>query len=137
PTGCHLIGLNPLHALAPADPSQISPYSPSNRLFLNVLYISVPDVAEFAECARARERVAEQSFQTMLAELRATTNVDYVRVAAAKFEILKLLYEEFRVSHLNRDTARAGEFRAFVQTKGDSLRLHAIYDALDAHLRLQ
>ncbi len=137
PTGCQLIGLNPLHALAPADPKQISPYSPSNRLFLNVLYISVPEVAEFARCKRARERVAQTEFQNLLADARATTNVDYERVAAAKFEILKLLYEEFRATHLSHDTPRAAEFRAFVESKGDLLRLHAIYDALDAHLRLQ
>jgi 4-alpha-glucanotransferase len=137
PTGCQLIGLNPLHALAPANPSHISPYSPSNRLFLNVLYISVPDVPEFAECTAAQRRVAQKDFQATLAELRATTNVDYVRVAAAKFEILKLLYAQFRAAHLERDTSRATVFREFVESKGDSLRLHATYDALDGHLRLQ
>ncbi len=137
PSGCHMIGLNPLHALAPADPSRISPYSPSNRLYLNVLYICVPDVAELGECDAARKRVAESGFQQMLAELRATANVDYVRVAAAKFEILKLLYAQFRSAHLDRDTPRAAAFRDFIDCYGDSLRLHATYDALDAHLRLQ
>lgn len=137
PTGCQLIGLNPLHALAPANPSHISPYSPSNRLFLNVLYICVPDVPEFAQCEAAQKRVAEKAFQEELARLRATTNVDYVGVAAVKFEILKLLYEQFRSTHLANATTRAAAFRAFVESKGDSLRLHALYDALDAHLRLQ
>lgn len=137
PFGCQLIGLNPLHALAPANPSHISPYSPSNRLFLNVLYISVPDVDEFATCEPARNRVAERDFQAMLDELRATRNVDYVRVAAAKYEILHLLYAHFRAEHLQRETTRAAQFRAFVDSKGSSLELHAIYDALDAHLRLQ
>lgn len=137
PTGCHLIGLNPLHALAPANPSHISPYSPSSRLFLNVLYICVTDVADFAECEAAQRRVAQKEFQAKLAELRGTTNVDYVGVAAAKFEILKLLYAQFRSTHLAKDTVRAAEFRAFVESKGESLRLHGLYDALDAHLRLQ
>src|SRR5262245_30397179 len=31
PHGCGIIGLNPLHALMPANPAHISPYSPSNR----------------------------------------------------------------------------------------------------------
>lgn len=137
PFGCQLIGLNPLHALAPANPSHISPYSPSNRLFLNVLYISVPDVAEFAACEAARQRVAERDFQALLEDLRATSNVDYVRVAAAKFEILRMLYAHFRSEHLARATTRAAQFRAFVAAKGRSLELHAIYDALDAHLRMQ
>lgn len=137
PAGCNMIGLNPLHALTPADPTQISPYSPSSRLYLNVLYISVPDVPEFATCAPARKRVAEEAFQTRLAELRATPNVDYPGVAEVKFEILKLLYAHFRAEHVAHDTPRAQAFRAFVADCGPSLQLHALYDALDAHLRLQ
>jgi 4-alpha-glucanotransferase len=137
PSGCALIGLNPLHALMPANPAHISPYSPSNRQFLNVLYIAVEDVPDFAECEEARARVAEPQFQTMLAELRATPNVDYVRVAGVKFEILKLLYASFRRNHLDRSSERAEAFRQFCESQGETLRLHAIYDALDAHLRLQ
>jgi 4-alpha-glucanotransferase len=137
PFGCHMIGLNPLHALTPADPTQISPYSPSSRLYLNVLYVCVPDVVEFATCAAARERVSEAEFQTKLAQLREKPNVDYVGVAEVKFEILKLLYAQFRSEHLAHDTPRAKAFRAFVEDYGPSLQLHALYDALDAHLRLQ
>jgi len=66
PLGCSLIGLNPLHALLPANPSHISPYSPSSRQFLNVLYIAVPDVPEFSECEPARALVAEPQFQAQL-----------------------------------------------------------------------
>jgi 4-alpha-glucanotransferase len=137
PAGCGIIGLNPLHALMPANPAHISPYSPSNRQFLNVLYISVEDVPDFAECEPARQRVAEATFQATLKELRATRNVDYVRVAAAKFEILSLLYASFRKQHLARSTPRGDAFRQFQAVQGEPLRLHAIYDALDGHLRLQ
>jgi 4-alpha-glucanotransferase len=137
PLGCGIIGLNPLHALMPANPAHISPYSPSNRQFLNVLYISVEDVPDFAECESARARVAEPQFQAMLQELRATKNVDYVRVAAAKFEILSLLYASFRALHLDKNTPRGDAFRRFQQVQGEPLRLHAIYDALDGHFRLQ
>jgi 4-alpha-glucanotransferase len=137
PFGCSIIGLNPLHALMPADPAHISPYSPSSRQFLNVLYIAVEDVPDYAECAAARERVGSQQFQALLHELRATAYVDYVRVAPAKFEILRLLHANFRSLHLERSSPRAEEFRRFVESQGDPLRLHAVYDALDSHLRLQ
>lgn len=137
PLGCGIVGVNPLHALMPANPSHISPYSPSNRQFLNVLYISVPDVAEFAECAEAQARVATQEFQRSLVEVRATPLVDYVRVAGLKFDILPLLYAEFRRSHLEPGTERGRAFQEFVKSRGDPLRLHAIHDALDAHFRLQ
>ena len=137
PFGCSIIGLNPLHALMPADPEHISPYSPSSRQFLNVLYIAVEDVPDYAECEPAKERVGTREFQDMLRELREAPDVDYVRVAAAKFEILRLLHASFRSVHLERNSPRAEAFRKFVEAQGDPLRLHAIYDALDSHLRLQ
>jgi len=135
--GCDIIGLNALHALMPANPAHISPYSPSNRQFLNVLYVAVPDVPDFGECEAAQQRVGQKDFQAALRELRAVPNVDYVRVAALKFEILRLLYANFRKQHLDRDSKRAASFRHFVESRGEPLRLHALYDALDADLRLQ
>ncbi|SFP55030.1 4-alpha-glucanotransferase [Sphingomonas rubra] len=36
--GADLIGISPVHALFPADPGRYSPYAPSSRLFLNILY---------------------------------------------------------------------------------------------------
>ena len=57
--GASAIGVNPLHALFPADASHISPYSPSSRLFLNVCYLdpeAVPDFAESSEVARHARR---------------------------------------------------------------------------------
>lgn len=137
PLGCGVVGLNPLHALTPANAAHISPYSPSNRLFLNVLYICVEDAPEYAQSETVRAHVAAPQFQGLLRELRATEHVDYVRVAAAKFAALRLLYAHFRSEHLQRETPRAQEFRKFIAAQGEPLRLHAIYDALDAHWRLQ
>ncbi|WP_183063351.1 4-alpha-glucanotransferase, partial [Salmonella enterica] len=37
--GGAFIGLNPIHALYPANPESASPYSPSSRRWLNVIYI--------------------------------------------------------------------------------------------------
>jgi 4-alpha-glucanotransferase len=69
PLGCGVVGVNPLHALMPANPAHISPYSPSNREFLNVLYVAVPEVPDFGECAQARGRVAQAEFQALLAHV--------------------------------------------------------------------
>ena len=137
PCGCGIIGLNPLHALMPANPSHISPYSPSSREFLNVLYIGVEDVPEFADCAAAQKLVSSRDFQEKLAQLRKTDVVDYVQVAAAKFAVLPMLYEQFRTQHLAHDTARAQAFKQFVAERGEPLQRHALFDALDAHWRLQ
>ena len=135
--GASFVGLNPLHAQFPANPWHFSPYSPSSRHFLNVLYVAVERLPEYAECDAARERVAAAQFQAELERLRATQNVDYPGVANAKLPVLELLYAHFRHEHLGRGTRRAAEFRAYVAERGESLRRHALYDAIDAHLRAE
>jgi 4-alpha-glucanotransferase len=134
-SGAGFIGLNPLHALVPADPARCSPYSASSRHFLNVLYIAVPAVPEFATCAAARDRVADPEFATRLDGLRAQDHVDYHGVAELKFEILALLYQHFRDQHLATSSARARSFWAFVAERGAPLQLHARFDALDRYFR--
>jgi 4-alpha-glucanotransferase len=133
PRGAGFIGLNPLHALAPADPARSSPYSASNRHFLNILYIAVPAIPEFSECAAARARVNEPVFAARLGALRAASLVDYRGVAALKFEILELLFSDFCERHLAAGTERATAFRAFVDGGGALLASHACFDALDKH----
>jgi 4-alpha-glucanotransferase len=131
--GAGFIGLNPLHALAPADPERSSPYSASSRHFLNVLYIAVPEVPEFQECAAAALRAADPLFTQRLAALRASSHVDYRGVAGVKFEILELLYHHFREQHLAVGSERARMFRDFAAAGGLLLRRHACFDALDRH----
>jgi 4-alpha-glucanotransferase len=135
PHGAGFIGLNPLHALAPAEPERSSPYSASSRHFLNVLYIAVPLVPEFQDCAAARERVAEPAVAQRLCELRGGDLVDYRGVAELKFEILALLYRDFCDRHLAFGTGRARDFRAFTAAGGNLLQMHARFDALDRYFR--
>jgi 4-alpha-glucanotransferase len=135
--GAAFIGLNPLHALFPANPGHFSPYSPSTRHFLNVLYIAVTDIPEFAECAEARRAAATQEFERELARLRSTENVDYAGVARAKLPVLRTLYAHFRREHLDRGNARARAFDDYRRDRGEPLRRHALHDAIDAHLRPQ
>jgi 4-alpha-glucanotransferase len=133
--GAAFIGLNPLHALFPSNPWHFSPYSPSSRHFLNVLYIAVDLLPEFAECEEARQYVARPSFVAELERLRGVSHVDYPGVAAAKMPVLRLLHRHFRAAHLARDTERAAAFRAYVAERGEPLRLHAVHDAIDEIMR--
>lgn len=128
--GAGIIGLNPLHALFPHNPAHASPYSPSSRLQLSVLYIDVEAVEEFRECEAARQRVQSPEFQARLAALREAELVDYPGVAAAKFDILALLYRHFR-EHGAAPAQQA--FEAFRLERGDALRRHALFEALQAH----
>jgi 4-alpha-glucanotransferase len=128
--GCDAIGLNPLHAAFPADPNHFGPYGPSNRNFLNILYISLPQVPEYADSEAVRRWVEEPEFQDRLAATRKAELVDYPAVSALKMPLLEVLYREFRDSHLAADSARAQRFRAFQHSGGEALRRHTLFEAL-------
>ncbi len=135
--GASVIGLNPLHALFPHNPPHASPYSPSSRLFLNILYIDVEAVPEYTECEPARRKVAASEFQARLQTLRAAESVDYPGVAAMKRPILEELFEHFRSQHAARGTERARAFTAFREREGEALYRHALYEALQEKLHTQ
>lgn len=133
--GADFVGINPLHALFPARPEAASPYSPSNRAALNVLYLDVEAVDDFAHCKTARARVYSPAFQSMLARLRAFDHVDYSGVARLKFEILALLYDHFRTHELGASPGERGRaFRDFQCDRGKALKLHGLFDALQEHV---
>lgn len=135
--GADIIGLNPLHALFPHDPERASPYTPSSRSLLNVLYLDVEAIADYADCDPAREQVAEAQFQAQLRALRASDTVDYAGVAALKLPILERLYQHFRAQHLSANTPRAHAFRQFQQAQGETLARQALFEALQAHFHQQ
>ncbi|MDH5538249.1 MAG: 4-alpha-glucanotransferase, partial [Rhizobacter sp.] len=131
--GAGVVGVNPLHAMFPHNPAHASPYSPSSRLFLNLQYLDVEAIADYIECPEARAKAESQAFRARLDELRQAELVDHVSVAAAKREVLDLLYAHFRRAHLARSSARAAEFNGFRAARGAALRRHALFEALQAH----
>lgn len=131
--GAGIVGVNPFHALFPHNPAHASPYSPSSRQFLDVLYIDVEAVDDYAECEAARNLVQETAFQAQLCALRATELVEYEGVAAAKFQVLELLYLNFRQRHLAAEDQRGRAFRAFQAAGGEALQRQALFEALQQH----
>ncbi|MGH6635909.1 MAG: malto-oligosyltrehalose synthase, partial [Gammaproteobacteria bacterium] len=111
-------------------PSHASPYSPSSRRFLNVLYIDVEAVPDLAECTSARARVENPGFQARLWAQRSAELVDYEGVAATKLQVLDLLYRHFREAHLRAGSGRGLAFRAYQRDSGEALRQHALFEAL-------
>src|SRR5262245_1332110 len=75
--GAAVVGVNPLHA------SQGSPYSPSSRHALNVLYIDVEAVPGFKESVKLRKRAQA---------LRDSALVDYEAVRRLKLQVLEGLF---------------------------------------------
>ncbi len=135
--GGDFVGLNPIHSLFPANPEGASPYSPSSRRWLNILYIDVSSVPEFALSAKAQQKVGSAEFQQRLQKARDAHWVNYTEVADLKMSVLPLLFNEFKTRHLDKNTDRAQAFLAFVEQGGDSLLHQAAFDAIHATLHAQ
>jgi (1->4)-alpha-D-glucan 1-alpha-D-glucosylmutase len=132
-SGASILGVNPLHALFPHNPAHASPYSPSSRLYLNVLYLDVEAIPEFEECQEARALVSSGDFQSALQRVRSCELVDYVGVAELKTHALALVYAHFRATHLEPGGTRADAFASFCRSGGEGLRRHALFEALQEH----
>lgn len=131
--GADIVGVNPLHALFPHNPEHASPYSPSSRCFVNVLYIDAEAVADFGECDAALAQACAPEFQSRLKALRDAELVDYAGVAAVKLAVLERCYAHFREHHLACGTLRAQAFRDYAAAHAPALRQHALFEALQEH----
>ncbi|OEF15973.1 4-alpha-glucanotransferase [Aliivibrio logei] len=135
--GGDFVGLNPIHSLFPANPEGASPYSPSSRRWLNILYIDVCSVPEFALSNQAQAVVGSAEFQQRLNEVRQSHWVNYTEVSSLKMGVLPFLFAEFKTRHLDKNSARAKAFLTFVEEGGDSLLQQAAFDALHNTLYLE
>ncbi|ENM5738464.1 4-alpha-glucanotransferase [Vibrio mimicus] len=135
--GGDFVGLNPIHALFPANPEGASPYSPSSRRWLNILYIDVSSVPEFALSAEAQQKVGSPEFQLRLQKVRDAHWVNYSEVAELKMSVLPLLFAEFKKRHLDKHSDRAHAFLNFVEQGGESILHQAAFDALHAELHAE
>jgi (1->4)-alpha-D-glucan 1-alpha-D-glucosylmutase len=79
--GAAVVGVNPLHA------TQGSPYSPSSRHALNVLYVDIEAVPGYEASPRLRKR---------LQALRESELVDYPAVRRIKLEALERIFAKTR-----------------------------------------
>jgi 4-alpha-glucanotransferase len=117
--GADFVGLNPLHALFLSNPHHCSPFSPSNRRFLNPLYIAVDRVEGFDDAMVDADK---------LARARAGEFVDYAAVAELKLSVLRTIWQQ------TQQPPDLDEFRA---GGGLPLYRHALFDALSEHLTAQ
>ncbi|CAM3071629.1 4-alpha-glucanotransferase [Vibrio rarus] len=128
--GGDFVGLNPIHSLFPANPEGASPYSPSSRRWLNIMYIDVSSVPEFALSVEAQQTVGSAEFQLRLQKVREVQHVNYSEVSALKMAVLPLLFAQFKSRHLAHNTPRAQMFLRFVEEGGESLVHQAAFDAM-------
>lgn len=128
--GADFVGLNPIHSLFPANPEGASPYSPSSRLWQNILYIDVAAIDAFQQSQAAQAWFYSDEIQRQLHEARAKDYVDYSQVAWLKLEGLRLAYAQFKQQD---QTA----FEQFIAQNGESLKVQGTFDALHEWLSRQ
>ncbi|MGQ9689104.1 MAG: 4-alpha-glucanotransferase [Desulfobaccales bacterium] len=134
--GAAFVGINPLHAPQVGDEADPSPYSPSSRLFLNFLYVSLEDVPEMRESREAQALWANPAFQADLARLRQAPLVAYPEIRRLKRKFLELLFQAFLQRHGSPAaplTPRGEEFVRFVGRDGWTLEKFSLYQALTEH----
>ncbi|MEP7084614.1 MAG: 4-alpha-glucanotransferase, partial [Betaproteobacteria bacterium] len=128
--GASVIGLNPLHARHLSRPDEASPYSPSSRLFLDISYLDVEAIADFADSAEAQALVGAPEFQSRLAALREAPLVDHRGVTALKLSVLERLFSHFVGLPASTSEPRAADFAEFRLRHGIALARFAEFEAL-------
>ncbi|HEY8581125.1 MAG TPA: 4-alpha-glucanotransferase, partial [Beijerinckiaceae bacterium] len=128
--GASFLGLSPLHAMFNSDRGKHSPYSPSNRMLLEPLFID-PLQAPGADDAAVRQLLEETGFAQRVAAARAGRIVDYHESWALKRVVLDAAWRAFRA---RGDHAA---FEAFRKQGGAALETHALFEALSERFQAQ
>ena len=116
--GGRYAGLNPLHHLFPSDRSRASPYQPSDRHYIDPIYISIEGLLA-SHPLEAAARLAEKS-RAAFASLERLPLVDYPAVWAAKSRVLEAAFAAFPGSP---------DFTAFLRDGGEALAAHGRFEA--------
>ena len=124
--GADLVGLNPLHAPCSDGDAMASPYSPSDRRYLNPQYID-PECEPEWEAAAAT--LVTPAWQERRERLQALPLVDYEAVNQLKYEALEAMFSVFRRQQRKAGTERGRAFRRFVTAGGSALEGFARHQA--------
>ena len=95
------------------DRRRVSPYQPSDRRFIDPIYIDLNEVQK-------RFGPSAKKYQRELSRLREASHVDYDAVWRIKDEVLFSLFEKFGTSK---------SFETFVTDGGTALQDHARFEA--------
>ena len=113
--------INPIHATAPVDPLEPSPYLPESRRFMNVTYIRPQDIEEYA----GLDEKAKAEVERLHAEVAPDNdNADELDINSAWWHKRQALQLVFKVP---RSTERQAAFEAFKEAAGPDLRAFAAW----------
>lgn len=133
--GAAFVGVNPLHAPPPLPRADLSPYSPTSRLFLNFLYLDLEALPELAESPEAQAVLADPEFQAKITLARINPLVAYGEIFRLKRRLLGPLFDTFWDLHGGDQptTPRGKEFAQFRAKSNQSLERFAEFAALAEH----
>ena len=134
--GMDLISLNPMHAPLTIEMDIASPYSPSDRCFLNPLYLDPEAVQEFAEISDSNQ-VSLPDIQHQLSDLRKSELIDYDAVARLKYSVYDDMFQYFIEHHISVNSERASEFNHYVQRQGQALAEFSNFESRNFGLNLR
>ena len=112
-----IVGINPLHALFSADRERASPYHPSDRRFLDPIYIDVERAPDLANAPAARELLATDA--RAIAQLSARATVDYSGVWDVKRAVLDACFTALESRH-QREAIRCSPSSTVSSLRGAS-----------------
>lgn len=125
--GAAALGISPIHAMFPGNSGQYSPYSPSSRLFFNILH-SAPE----AVLGEKAVRIAIEScgLTEELQRLEQQELIDWDSASRTRQCLLRALYDDFRTG----GNAQQADFDSFREAGGEALENHCRFEALHAAL---
>ena len=121
--GADFIGLNPLHALFTANPEHASPFSPSDRRFLNPFIVAVEAVPGYHP--RMRDAVTVPD---------ASERVDYTAAATAKLVILREIFDAVQSGDPSVPQEARDRALHHAENADAALTSFALYEALSHHM---
>ncbi len=127
--GGSVAGINPLHHLFPTDRERASPYQPSDRRFIDPIYIDLAALDALVHSPRMRAMLEDAD--STLRRLRELAYIDYPGVWNVKRAALAAAFADFENSGGSPAAAQfKGKFADYKRAAGNALRQHAVHEAL-------
>ncbi|MCX8031005.1 MAG: 4-alpha-glucanotransferase [Thermodesulfovibrionales bacterium] len=128
--GGDFIALNPLHATLNLAPYDISPYSPTSRLFKNFIYLDILSVPDILESEEAQALIQEDTFKEELKKITTNDLIDYTSLAQLKENLLRTTFKNFYKNHFINSSVRGQAFQSYIEKEGTPLLYFALYQSI-------
>jgi glycogen debranching enzyme GlgX/4-alpha-glucanotransferase len=127
--GAAALGVNPLHMLFTQDRSRASPYQPSDRRFLDPIFIDALDGASLPSDAAFVELALERSSE--IAELVRAETIDYPHAWRVKRALLEARFAAFAKARKTQPSDPLFvEYDSFIAAGGETLQRFARFQTI-------